>query len=103
MLAGLRQYHTFSVMEAKNGDLWFGTIGAGAYHYDPSASLRTGGKSLALGKPYGAPIILESSPGGQVFGIVEDNAGNIWFGREGGVYRYDPAAAKTGANPITKF
>ncbi len=37
--------------------------------------------------------MIQNNPGGQVFGIMEDKAGNIWFGREDGAYRYDPASA----------
>jgi len=76
---------TRNMLQAKGGNMWFASW-EGIVLYD--------GKSLALGKPYGAPIIWDNSPGGQVFGIVEDNDGNTLFGREGGVYKYHPAAAR---------
>ncbi len=76
---------TRNMLQAKGGNMWFASW-EGIVRYD--------GKSLALGKPYGAPIIWDNGPGGQVFGIVEDNDGNTLFGREGGVYKYHPAAAR---------
>jgi ligand-binding sensor domain-containing protein len=71
----------FSIMQAKSGKLWFATID-GVYIYD--------GKSFT-------PFIINEAAGGffssnnNVERILEDNAGNIWFGGRGneGVYRYD--------------
>jgi hypothetical protein len=71
----------FSIMQAKSGKLWFATID-GVYIYD--------GKSFI-------PFIINEATGGfmssnnNVERILEDNAGNIWFGGRGneGVYRYD--------------
>lgn len=71
----------FSIMQAKSGKLWFATID-GVYSYD--------GKSFT-------PFIVNEGAGGlassnnNVEHILEDKAGNIWFGGRGneGVYRYD--------------
>lgn len=71
----------FSIMQAKNGKLWFATID-GVYIYD--------GKSFT-------PFIVNDTAGGycstnnNVERILEDKAGNIWFGGRNneGVYRYD--------------
>jgi len=71
----------FSIMQAKNGKLWIATID-GVYIYD--------GKSFT-------PFIIDEAAGGfassnnNVEYILEDKAGNIWFGGRGveGVYRYD--------------
>lgn len=71
----------FSILQAKSGKLWFATID-GVYIYD--------GKSFT-------PFIINEASGGffssnnNVERILEDNAGNIWFGGRGneGVYRYD--------------
>lgn len=78
----------FSIMQAKNGTLWFATID-GVYRYD--------GKSLPTGQAGFTPIIVNESSGGflstnnNMERIFEDNAGNIWFGgrTNEGVYRYD--------------
>jgi ligand-binding sensor domain-containing protein len=74
-------HRVFSIMQAKNGKLWFATID-GVYVYD--------GKSFT-------PFIINEAAGGFLSSnnnaeyILEDKAGNIWFGGRGteGVYRYD--------------
>ena len=71
----------FSIMQAKSGKLWFATID-GVYVYD--------GKSFT-------PFIIDKGAMGYLSShnnaehILEDKAGNIWFGGRGthGVYRYD--------------
>ena len=71
----------YSIMQAKSGKLWFVTRG-GVYIYD--------GKSFTLFK-------IDEAPNGFLSGynnierILEDKAGNIWFGGRAteGVYRYD--------------
>lgn len=71
----------FSIVQAKSGKLWFATIN-GVYIYD--------GKSFT-------PFIVNEDAGGYMSSnnnveyILEDKAGNIWFGGRGneGVYRYD--------------
>ncbi len=71
----------FSIMQAKSGKLWFATID-GVYIYD--------GKSFT-------PFIVNEGASGflnsnnNVERILEDKAGNIWFGVRAneGVYRYD--------------
>ena len=71
----------FSIVQAKSGKLWFATIN-GVYIYD--------GKSFT-------PFIVNEDAGGYMSSnnnveyILEDKAGNIWFGGRSneGVYRYD--------------
>jgi ligand-binding sensor domain-containing protein len=71
----------FSIMQAKSGKLWFATID-GVYIYD--------GKSFT-------PFTVDESSSGyasnnnNVEHMIEDKAGNMWFGGRGneGVYRYD--------------
>lgn len=86
--------------EDQKGGIW---ISAGTpqprnmvlYRYDPSAyfdsaqhkSLRAGGKSAPLLGEANFDKIFEGD--GQIFGILEDHQGNIWFGTEMGVCRYD--------------
>lgn len=71
----------FSIMQAKSGKLWFATID-GVYIYD--------------GKSFTPFIVNEGARGfrssnNNVEHILEDKAGNIWFGGRPneGVYRYD--------------
>lgn len=75
------KHWVFSIMQAKSGKLWFATID-GVYIYD--------GKSFT-------PFIINETASGflstnhNVERILEDKAGNIWFGArtDKGVYRYD--------------
>jgi ligand-binding sensor domain-containing protein len=98
----------WDVLEDRKGNLWFGTKDSGIYCY-PSASLRTGGKSIlhyttrqGLASNMALHIyedragntftVLKNKDGKtftNVWGITEDRRGNIWFGSGGGVYRYD--------------
>ena len=78
----------FSIMQSKSGKLWFATIN-GVYTYE--------GKSLSTGYAGFTPFIVNEDAGGymssnnNVEHILEDKAGNIWFGGRNneGVYRYD--------------
>jgi ligand-binding sensor domain-containing protein len=71
----------YSIMQAKSGKLWFATID-GVYIYD--------GVSFT-------PFVVNENAGGYLSSnnnveyILEDKAGNFWFGGRGneGVYRYD--------------
>ncbi len=71
----------FSMMQTKNGNLWFATID-GVFIYD--------GKSFTR-------FVVSNTEGGflntnhNIERMLEDNAGNIWFGVRSneGVYRYD--------------
>jgi ligand-binding sensor domain-containing protein len=75
------RHDVFSIMRHKTGELWFATID-GVYIYD--------GKSFT-------PFIVNECVGGFMSSnnnmeyILEDNAGNIWFGGRvnEGVFRYD--------------
>lgn len=74
-------HEVFSIMQDKSGKLWFATID-GVYIYD--------GKSFT-------PFVINEGGGGYMSSnnnaekILEDEAGNIWFGGRSneGVYRYD--------------
>lgn len=81
-------HDVFSIMQAKSGKLWFATID-GVYIYD--------GRSLPTGQAGFTPFIIDEGAMGYMSSnnnaehILEDKAGNIWFGGRGteGVYRYD--------------
>ena len=82
------RHWVFSIMQAKSGKLWFATVD-GVYIYD--------GKSLPTGQAGFTPFIIDEAATGYMSTnnnaehILEDKAGNIWFGGRGteGVYRYD--------------
>lgn len=73
--AGLRHYHVFSILETAGGNLWFGTIGGGAYRYD--------------GQHFTLFTTADGLAGNVVMSMVEDMAGNIWLGTDKGLSRYD--------------
>ncbi len=85
-------------IEDQAGNLWFGTTGDGLFKYDPSASLRTGGKTFTQ---------FTTSNGlnhNSVNHILEDKAGNIWIGTEAGLMLYDPSAAvRAGGKTFTEI
>jgi ligand-binding sensor domain-containing protein len=72
-----KTHGVLGIMQAQSGKLWFATIDD-VYIYD--------GKSFT-------PFIITDTSGGwcNVENMLEDKAGNIWFGGRGvkGVYRYD--------------
>jgi ligand-binding sensor domain-containing protein len=77
------------VYEDKKGNIWTGSQTAHGWvlsRYDE--------KSLSNKKPTATEI--NPKEGRLIFGILEDDDGNIWFGSGGGVNRYD-------GNTITDF
>lgn len=65
----------FSVLEDKNGDLWFASIGSGVYHYN--------------GKSFKHFTTADGLASNAVTNIYEDKQGNIWFGTDAGVSHYN--------------
>jgi ligand-binding sensor domain-containing protein len=76
-----QNHWVYSMLQAKNGKLWFVTID-GVYIYDGKSFTHFPMNEAANG-------FLTSND--KVERILEDNAGNIWFGgrTNEGVYRYD--------------
>lgn len=69
-----------SIFQDSKGALWFGTLDEGVVRYDKET------------------LTYFSTPDGiittSVFAINEDKNGNLWFGTDQGVYRYDGKAFK---------
>lgn len=78
----LRNYHVFCLLEDSKGILWFGTIGAGVYRYDPTIS-ETGGTAFTN------ITVKDGLAHDGLISIYEDKAGNIWFGTQEGASCYD--------------
>ncbi|MFN8351123.1 MAG: two-component regulator propeller domain-containing protein [Flavobacteriales bacterium] len=97
----------WDLFEDSKGNIWFGRDGYGACKYDPSATLRTGGRNFTLFTK------VDGLCSNNVASIVEDPQGNIWFGsitsdfppiQEGGVARYDASASlRTGVKTFAQF
>jgi hypothetical protein len=95
------------LLEDKTGKLWFGGHGEDLFVYDTRLS-----RSLSGGDPDSYRegerkrfIVVKNEDGrafNNVWSIIEDKKGNIWFGDDG-LWRYDPSASlKTGSSPFTK-
>lgn len=67
----LRRHHVFCILEDRNGNLWFGTIGAGVYRYD--------------GKSFTNFTTFNGLASDRIGCIYEDRIGNIWVGTDEGV------------------
>lgn len=65
----------FSVLEDRKGHLWFGSIGSGVFLYD--------------GKSFQNFTTKEGLLNNEITCMYEDRTGDIWFGVNGGVSRYD--------------
>ncbi len=73
---GLRRHRFFSLLEDKAGIIWFGTIGAGVYRYDPATE-----------DFYNFPME-KGLVNDDVGCIFQDSKGHIWFGTRLGISRY---------------
>ncbi|WP_339925190.1 two-component regulator propeller domain-containing protein [uncultured Cyclobacterium sp.] len=65
----------FSLLEDRKGNMWFGSIGSGAYYFD--------------GKTFQNFTTKEGLPNNEITSIFEDKAGNIWLGTNGGISLYN--------------
>jgi ligand-binding sensor domain-containing protein len=115
-MLGMRFSNVRMIVEDKNGIIWIGGQD-GLYRYDPSASAKStsqlminitkdfigyiyedkaGNLWLSQGsadgmslKRFDGKVADQIATHGQVFGIIEDARGNIWFGTPGGIVRYN--------------
>lgn len=71
----LNQYHVNSLLEDRSGNIWFGSIGDGAYRYD--------------GKSYTLYTTKDNLAGTKILTMMEDQAGNIWLGTENGLSKFN--------------
>lgn len=62
-------------LQDKLGNLWFGSTGEGVYRYD--------------GKLFTQFTMKDGLNSNCLYSILEDQEGNIWFGTDNGVCRYD--------------
>ncbi len=87
-----------SIFQDSKGNMWFGTLGEGVVRYMPSTSFdsaqRAQDRSLSDGQ---STLTYFSNSDGfinnTVYAINEDKNGNLWFGTDKGVYKYDPTAS----------
>ena len=73
---GMPSSYVYSIIEDRNGNLWFGTYGGGVSKYD--------------GQSFTNYTEKEGLSSNYVVSIIEDRNGNFWFGTYGGgVSKYD--------------
>lgn len=72
---GISSARFFSLLEDRQGNLWFGSIGSGVYRYN--------------GKSFQNFTTKDGLLNNEVGSIYEDKSGNLWFGVSGGASRYD--------------
>jgi signal transduction histidine kinase/DNA-binding response OmpR family regulator len=85
MEEGLSGTDVYSMLEDNQGNLWFGT-GGGVSRYERDAPTTDGedrGSFTHFTKEQGLS-------GRAVFSMLKDSQGNLWFGTDGGLNRYDP-------------
>jgi ligand-binding sensor domain-containing protein len=79
----------WDVLEDRKGKFWLATRDSGVYYYNEK-SLPVGQAGLPTGRAgFQHFTTKEGLANNRVTVIYEDKAGNIWFGTEGGVSRYD--------------
>jgi ligand-binding sensor domain-containing protein len=84
------------IYEDKKGNIWTSSESANAPGWVLS---RYDGKTLSNKKP----AVTEITNKPMIFGILEDDKGNIWFGALDGVYRYDARQPDGQGKTITGF
>jgi ligand-binding sensor domain-containing protein len=84
------------IIEDKKGNIWTSSESNNSQGWALSRyNEKSLYKSLFLNTPVLKPTVTEIANKPMIFGIIEDEKGNIWFGADG-VYRYD-------GNTITDF
>jgi nitrate/nitrite-specific signal transduction histidine kinase/ligand-binding sensor domain-containing protein len=71
-----------SIHEAREGILWIGTLGRGLVRFDPLT-----GETRNFHEKDGLP-------NDTIYGILEDDAGQLWMSTNNGLGRFDPEALK---------
>ena len=76
-IKGLSKNETYAITEDKNGNIWIGANGLGAYRYD--------GKDFTLFSETDRKDLMPFGYGIQ--DILADKKGNLWFGLSAGLFR----------------
>lgn len=72
---GLQGNRIYSLLEDREGNLWFGTVGHGLYRYD--------------GKTFTHFTAADGLADLTILCILQDRDGSLWFGTTAGLNRYD--------------
>ena len=74
-LQGMKNAQILCMLDDKNGNLWFGTLGGGVTKYD--------------GRSFTHFTQREGLCSDDVWSILQDKRGDLWFGTQRGVIKYD--------------
>ncbi len=89
---GLNSNTIWSILEDRNGNIWFGTDN-GACRYDGKTFTAVPITATDVGDLYlGKSSITVPSPRNEVWSLMQDKRGTIWFGTADGVFCYDGKA-----------
>lgn len=72
-----------AIYESQNGSIWIGTAGGGLDRYDPATDSFTVYNDT------------DGLPNNVIYGILEDESGNLWLSTNFGVARFDPQTGKS--------
>lgn len=79
----LENEHIYAVCEDNNGRIWIATKGKGLFIYSPE------NKSIQAAPDY------KLSYGADVYNLIKDKQGGIWYNTNHGLYRYNPSKQLT--------
>ena len=86
---GLSSNKVWSILEDKAGNIWFGTD-QGVCRFDGKAIVSVPIRSSNLSSLYLSSSVNELAPAKKaVWSMLQDRSGNIWFGTDEGLYRFD--------------
>jgi DNA-binding NtrC family response regulator/ligand-binding sensor domain-containing protein len=76
--ASISNDYIFTIHEDKSGILWLGTWGGGLNKFDPET------------EKFSYYTINDGLPSDAIYGILEDEAGNLWMSTNNGLSRFNP-------------
>jgi ligand-binding sensor domain-containing protein len=83
------------LLEDKTGKLWFGAQGEDMFVYDarlPARAGSDGNGEVGQGKTFAVLRNKDGKAFNNVWSVIEDKKGNIWFGADG-LWRYEPSSS----------
>ncbi len=75
---GSRIDYILAIHEGKDGGLWLGTLGVGLTRFDPRRGT------------FKSYTTRDGLPNDYIYGILEDDGGNLWLSTNNGLSRFDP-------------
>ena len=83
---GLTDNDIYNLYSDRAGNIWIGAVRKGAYRFDASTTLSTGGTTFTLFDKTDRPDLTKYFA---IQAFVEDSHGTLWFGFSGGLFRFN--------------